>query len=101
MYKFRGLEEIEETLQGLTEREEPLIIKLQRQSGKKEARYMHMLSGIPEKQEQDQDASVIVPGKQYLTDHDQIHKMQEEVSSLRRELDDLRNSFEEFREQFH
>jgi len=101
MYEFKGLEEIEETLQGLIERDEPLTIKLQRQLGKKEARYMHMLSGIPENQEKDRDTAARVSGKQHLTSHEQIDKLEEQVSTLRRELDELRNSFEEFRAQFH
>jgi uncharacterized protein YceH (UPF0502 family) len=99
MYEFKGQDELEETLRGVMERDEPLIIKLQRQSGKKEARYMHMLSGIPGKQEIDQDASVLGSGQQYLTDNERIDKLEEELLALRRELDGLRNSFEEFRAQ--
>jgi len=99
MYEFKGQDEIEETLWGVMERDEPLIIKLQRQSGKKEARYMHILSGMPGKQEKDQDASVMGSGQQYLTDNERIDKLEEELLALRRELDGLRNSFEEFRAQ--
>src|SRR5207249_3377196 len=52
MYDFSGLEEVEETLHGLAAREdEPLALKLPRQAGQKDARYVHLLSGQPDIEE--------------------------------------------------
>ncbi len=48
LYEFAELREVEETLDGLARRDEPLVFKLPRQTGRKEARYTHLLSGQPE-----------------------------------------------------
>src|SRR5215831_9014254 len=46
LYDFSGLEEVEQTLHALALNEpEPLVIKLPRQSGHKDARFAHLLSG--------------------------------------------------------
>src|SRR4051812_14127351 len=46
LYEFSGLEEVEETITSLVHREpEPLIVRLARQAGQKEARVAHLLSG--------------------------------------------------------
>ena len=46
LHEFSGLEEIEETLNGLITREpEPLVVRLPRQPGQKEGRFAHLLSG--------------------------------------------------------
>src|ERR1043165_140723 len=48
MYEFSGLEEVDETLRTLASRdEEPLVMRLPRQAGQKDARYVHLLSGTP------------------------------------------------------
>ncbi len=101
MYQFKGTEEVEETLKVLIERENPLIIRLQRQTGKKEARYMHLLSDISEYLEKEQDASAASYGGKGLIDNERIAKLEKEVSSLKKELENLRTLFEEFRNQFH
>jgi uncharacterized protein YceH (UPF0502 family) len=45
MHDFTGLSEVEEILEGLASRDEPLVVRLERQPGQKEARYAHLLSG--------------------------------------------------------
>src|SRR5438552_6427336 len=45
LYDFTGLGEVQETLDGLIRRDEPLVVKLERQPGQKEARFAHLLSG--------------------------------------------------------
>ncbi len=52
MHRFSDVEEAESCLRGLMEREQPLAVKLARQTGLKEPRYAHLLSGEPEVQEQ-------------------------------------------------
>lgn len=100
MYEVGGLEAVEDILEGLIEREEPLITRLQRQSGKKEARYMHLLSGMPPIRETDRDVSMAVSEAQYMPGDKRVDKLGEEVSGLRKELDELRKSFEEFKARF-
>lgn len=45
MHNFGGLSEVETTLEELASREEPLVVRLERQPGQKEARYAQLLSG--------------------------------------------------------
>src|SRR5687767_5407979 len=45
LYEFSGLGEVQQTLDELAGRDEPLVFKLERQPGQKEARYAHLLSG--------------------------------------------------------
>ncbi len=45
MADFPDLESVEQVLQRLSERSEPLVVQLPRQPGKREARYAHLLSG--------------------------------------------------------
>src|SRR5215471_14787666 len=48
MYDFSGLEEVDETLRALAEKDsEPMVMRLPRQPGQKDARYVHLLSGTP------------------------------------------------------
>jgi uncharacterized protein len=46
MHPFASLSDVEETLERLGARPEPLVIRLERQPGQKEARYTHLLSGL-------------------------------------------------------
>ncbi|MCA1843117.1 MAG: YceH family protein, partial [Actinobacteria bacterium] len=48
MHDFAALSEVEETLEGLAARDEPLVMRLERQPGQKEARYAQLLSGQPD-----------------------------------------------------
>src|SRR2546423_4804970 len=45
MHDFASLSEVEETLEGLGARDEPLVVRLERQPGQKEARYAQLLGG--------------------------------------------------------
>jgi uncharacterized protein YceH (UPF0502 family) len=98
LHEFAGLGEVQEALDGLTRRDDPLIIKLERQAGQKEARYAHLLCGPV-----DQSAAVHVrenreafaSGKE-----DKIAKLESEFENLRGEFASLRETFEEFRKQF-
>ena len=48
MHDFASLAEVEKALEGLATREEPLVMRLERQPGQKEARYAQLLSGPPD-----------------------------------------------------
>ncbi len=99
MYGFRDLEEVAETLNDLMEREQPLALKLGRQPGQKEERYMHLLGGTPEIQESGQ--AVETAAKHVHGESVRIAKLEEEVSAIRQELETLKKLFEEFRSQFN
>ena len=48
MHEFTSLSEVEEVLEGLAARDEPLVVRLERQPGQKEARYAQLLAGPPD-----------------------------------------------------
>jgi hypothetical protein len=48
MHEFASLSEVEEVLEGLAARDEPLVVRLERQPGQKEARYAQTLAGPPD-----------------------------------------------------
>ena len=45
MHEFTSLSEVEEVLEGLGARDEPLVVRLERQPGQKEARYAQLIGG--------------------------------------------------------
>jgi uncharacterized protein YceH (UPF0502 family) len=96
LYEFSGLGEVQETLDGLTKKEEPLIVKLERQPGQKEARYAHLLSGeviqmsfVSRSSAGNSDAQ-----------NERVEKLESELENLRSEFNLFRESFEEFKKQF-
>ena len=48
MQEFASLSEVEEVLEALGARDEPLVVRLERQPGQKEVRYAQLLSGPPD-----------------------------------------------------
>lgn len=98
MHEFQGLGEVQETLDGLSRREEPLVVKLPVLPGQKEARFAHTLSG-----EIDVEALAAAHptrSAQTSASADRITKLEEEVTALREEVESLKTTFEEFRKQF-
>jgi uncharacterized protein len=101
LYEFQALDEVQDTLDALMTRDEnPLVIKLPRQVGRKESRYAQLLSGEPEIE----DVEVAMPKEQarIAVDHEnqRIAKLEETVEGLQDQLSELQNSFIEFTKQF-
>jgi uncharacterized protein YceH (UPF0502 family) len=84
LYDFTSLEDVETTLNSLMSGESPLIVRLPRQTGQKEVRYAHLLSGNVTHSESEEDTE---------PEPDRIGK-------LEREVEDLKRQFEQFRKQF-
>src|SRR5438093_5606786 len=80
LYDFSTLEEVETTLNSLMSREPPLIVRLPRQSGQKEVRYAHLLSG---------EVNLTEPEAE-----------PDRITKLEKEVEDLKKQFEQFRKQF-
>ena len=96
LYEFSGLNEISETLEGLAKRDEPIVVRLERQIGQKEARYAHLLSG-----EIDVEAiSNLRETSSGQTRNDRIAELERELESLRSEFNLFRQEFEDFKKQF-
>jgi uncharacterized protein len=94
---FGSLAEVETLLQGLSLREEPLIVKLPRQPGSRESRFAHLLGG-PVEMEQSEAPPHLAPSVlQRHSENDKIAKLEEEIASLRMELSDLKQQFAELK----
>jgi uncharacterized protein YceH (UPF0502 family) len=78
LYDFSSLEEMETTLNALIP--SGFIVRLPRQSGQKEVRYGHLLSG---------EVAVTEPEPEL-----------DRIGKLEKEVEDLKKQFEEFRKQF-
>lgn len=95
LYEFSGLGEVNETLDALAKRDEPLVVKLERQPGQKEARFAHLLSG--------EVISYTPPEKSYSANpsgNEKIENLERELENLRNEFNLFRESFEDFKKQF-
>lgn len=95
LYEFSGLGEVNETLDALMRRDEPLVVKLERQAGQKEARFAHLLSGEAALQQPQEKSSPRSPA-----DDERVEKLERELDNLRSELNLFRQAFEEFKKQF-
>jgi len=84
LYDFSSLEEVETTLNSLMAGDSPFVARLPRQSGQKEVRYAHLLSG---------EVKLTEPEPEPEPEPDRIGKLEKEV-------EDLKKQFEQFRKQF-
>jgi uncharacterized protein YceH (UPF0502 family) len=95
LYEFSGLGEVNETLDALSKKDEPLVVKLERQPGQKEARFAHLLSGeVASYQPPERNVSRSPAG------NERIENLERELGNLKSEFDSFRESFEEFKKQF-
>jgi len=94
---FESLAEVETLLQGLSLRDEPLIVRLPRLPGSRESRFAHLLGGPVETPQTEAPPRQATSIQQAQAENDKIAKLEEEVASLRRELNELRQQFAEFR----
>ncbi|MEZ5346314.1 MAG: YceH family protein [Pyrinomonadaceae bacterium] len=94
LYEFSGLDEVHQTVDGLTKREEPLVVELPKQPGQKEGRFMHLLSG-----EIDLETFVAdTPAPR--SSNSQSESLKQELNELRAEFEAFRAEFSEFKKQF-
>jgi uncharacterized protein YceH (UPF0502 family) len=99
LYEFSSLEEVESTLGSLGAKDpDPLVTRLPRQAGQKEARFAHLLSGeidvesLPEQESPRRVAR--------SNESERVSALEQEVESLRSEVNQLQAQFEEFKKQF-
>jgi uncharacterized protein YceH (UPF0502 family) len=99
MYRFEDLEGVHAALQLLMKREPPVVKVLPKQSGTKEVRYAHLLSGDPEAQV---DAAPPQQPAAANNSHqeDRLSHLENEIAGLKKEIADLRQQVADFRKQF-
>ena len=100
LYKFEGLNEVEDVLNELISSDEPLVVKLPRQAGRKERRYMHLLSGETKMQEFDVSVPEEAATQQVQAENERIEKLEHELSGLRKEFNELKDEFIHLKSQF-
>jgi uncharacterized protein len=100
LHEFSGLEEVEQTLHALSIKDpDPMVIKLPRQPGQKEARFAHLLSGelnvelLPE-----EPSPSRTPRRG--NDSERVTALEDRMAALVAEMQGLRQQFEEFKKQF-
>jgi hypothetical protein len=99
MCALGDLQAVEELLHNLADREVPLVMRLPRQPGRKEHRYVHLLAGEPDIE---QAASTIpeTARNQVKAEDDRLARLETEVVELRHELAEIRTQLAEFKSQF-
>ncbi len=101
LYEFSGLEEVEQTLNGLMSREpEALAVRLPRQPGQKEVRFAHLLSGEIDLEALAEAENAAASAAPRRGGSERVEKLEEQVVMLAGEVEKLRLQFEEFKKQF-
>lgn len=110
IHAFATGDEVEAALQALSGREEaPLVVRLPRQPGRKEHRWMHTLCGVPDMaaEEETSSARQSPAFNQVRSDRErlaaleaQVPSLKEEIQSLKEEVQSLREELNGFRRQF-
>lgn len=94
MYAFPDMEELEACLGALLEADPPLVLRLPRAPGSREARVAHLLGGAPD------PATPAAAPSPASARTGRVDELEAEVAALRAELGELREAFEAFRAQF-
>lgn len=89
---FSDVQQVEETLSKLLERDEPFVAKLPREPGRRESRYMHLFSGeAPESPMAESGPAEIAS----IPDRERLDRLERHVAHLTDELDRLKEALSE------
>ena len=97
MYPFETLDDVQSTIQRLSDRTPPLMRVLPRQPGTKESRYVHLFSEDTWPTEIHPQQNVSEPR---ATSDGRISSLEAEVAALRSEVAELRQQLAAFKTQF-
>ncbi|MGP8305707.1 YceH family protein [Vibrio sp. YIC-376] len=85
---FNDVKEVETVLEHLASEDKgPLVIKLPREAGKRESRYMHLFCG-------EVDVSALASASTFSSGSDRVSQLEQEVAQMREELDALKAQVE-------
>lgn len=89
LFPFSSIEAVEHSLTALAEREEPLVERLPREPGKREARHRHVLDATTTA-----TAAADAEPAPLLAVTDRLERLEQELRELRAELASLRRRFD-------
>jgi uncharacterized protein len=95
MFTFLDLSEVENVLQEMASREQPLAQRLPRQSGHKEQRFIHLLGGEPDLSQWSEAPEIAAP-----VTAERMELLEARMGRLEEEMTDLAKSFKEWKAQF-
>lgn len=99
MADFEGLSDVERELKRLSERDDPLIVRIGRRPGQKEDRFAHLLGGSEvvelQAEEADRLGTVVWQRRERRSE---LEDLRSELEDLRQEVSELRHELEELRE---
>jgi uncharacterized protein YceH (UPF0502 family) len=98
MYRFDTLDDVQSTIQRLSDRQPPLVRVLPRQPGTKESRYVHLFVEDTWPTEAYPPQSASEP--RAANDSSRLAALEAEVSSLKKEIVELKQQLSDFRKQF-
>lgn len=98
MYAFADLDEAGETIHSLEDM--GLVRQMLRRPGQKESRFVHLLAGAVEDQENLGEAVVEAATQQMPARNERIAALEDEMKNLRGELTELQQAFLDFKQQF-
>lgn len=98
LYDFQSVAEVEACLQFLIDKYPPLVAKLARAPGTKEARYTHLFAGLEALERQEMLSAEPVSGTGGGAGR--IEQLEQEVARLRDAVADLSQQFAQFKKQF-
>ncbi len=93
---FADLEAVEAVLTDMQKRDEPLVIKLERQAGRKEPRYAQLLGREAISEERATEAPVVSGASR----QNRLSQLETELTEVKIELANLQEQFNQFRSQF-
>lgn len=100
LHTFENLPEVESLLHALSMREEPLVVKLPRQTGSRESRFAHLVGGPIDPALMDAAPVETAPRAPRGGESEKIVKLEEQIAALRQEIAELKQQFAEFKKQF-
>lgn len=85
LHEFDSIEEVQEVLERLSSPEMPFLMQLPRRPGQKEARYAHLLMGVPDINDEEADDTPVRSGGLEA----RVVKLEHELAELREAFDKL------------
>ncbi|QWV93547.1 YceH family protein [Geomonas oryzisoli] len=95
MAEAGDLAAVEDILLALQQHGPPLVVRLPRQPGRKEARYAQVFAGMPELPEEEPEQPTTTPVPRTRPGNERLEQLEQEVGGLRQEIGELRREVEE------